>query len=92
MKHIQLFEKFTGGENEDEVRIELSNLYTLIGPKSNEEEARRIIAEMENEMKSEYEQALENSGESAAMDARDDVYFENGYKEILSKIGFEMED
>lgn len=89
---MELFEKFTGGENEDKVRIESSNLYTFIGPKSNEEEAKIIIAEMENEMKSEYEQALENSGESAAMDARDNVYFENGYKEILSKIGFEIED
>ena len=85
---MELFEKFTGGENEDKARI----LYTFIGPKSNEEEAKIIIAEMENEMKSEYEQALENSGESAAMDARDNVYFENGYKEILSKIGFEIED
>ena len=89
---MELFEKFTGGENEDKARIESSNLYTFIGPKSNEEEAKIIIAEMENEMKSEYKQALENSGESAAMDARDNVYFENGYKEILSKIGFEIED
>ena len=47
---------------------------------------------MENEMESEYDQALENEGESAAMDARDDVYYENGYKEILSEIGFEMKE
>ena len=75
----------------EEVRIELSNSYIIAGPKSKEEEARRIIEEMEKEMKSEFEEALENSGESAAMDARDDVYWENGYQEKLSEIGFEME-
>jgi vacuolar-type H+-ATPase subunit H len=72
------------------VRIELSNSYTLVGPKSNLEKAKKIISDMENEMKSEYNQSLENGGESAAMDARDDIYWENGYKEILSEIGFEM--
>lgn len=75
---------------EEEVRIELSNSYVIAGPKSKEEEARIIVAEMENEMKTEFDQALENSGESAAMDARDDVYWENGYQEKLSEIGFEM--
>ena len=72
------------------VRIELSNSYTLVGPKSNLEKAKKIISDMENEMKSEYNQSLENGGESAAMDERDDIYWENGYKEILSEIGFEM--
>ena len=74
------------------VKIELSNAYILIGPKSNLEKAKKIVADMENEMESEYDQALENKGESAAMDARDDVYYENGYKEILSEIHFEMEE
>lgn len=87
MKHIKLFEAF-----EPKVTIELSNTYTLTGPKSNEKEARKIIYDMERDMKSEFKQALEHSGESAAMDARDDVYFEFGYKEALSDLGFEMDD
>jgi len=73
------------------VRIELRNSYTLVGPESNLERAKKIIADMEAEMKSEYEQGLECGGESMAMDARDDVYWEMGYKETLSEIGFEME-
>ena len=88
MKHIKIFEDF--GQMEPTVTIELSNSYSLVGPKSNEAEARVIVDEMEEEMASEFAQALEHAGESAAMDARDDVYFEAGYKETLSALGFEM--
>jgi hypothetical protein len=89
MKHIKVFESF-GMEMDPTVTIELSNGYSLVGPKSNEAEARVIVDQMEEEMASEFAQALDNAGESAAMDARDDVYFEGGYKEGLSALGFEM--
>ncbi len=89
MKHVKLFEQFD--QKDDLVNIELSNSYILVGPKSTEAEARELVADMEKEMRNEYEQALENSGESAAMDARDDVYWESGYREALSALGYEME-
>ncbi len=81
----EYFEKY--GET---VEIELSNGYSLFGPKYKEAEARAIVDEMEAEMTSEFAQALKNAGESAAMDARDDVYFKGGYKEALSALGFEL--
>lgn len=87
MKHIKLFEDF--GQMDPTVTIELSNGYSLVGPKPKEAEARVIVDEMEAEMASEFAQAMENAGESAAMDARDAVYFEGGYKEALSALGFE---
>lgn len=75
-----------------QIKITLSNSYTLIGPKENKLKAREIVKEMEREMKSEFRQAMENSGESAAMDARDDVYWEFGFRESLMELGFEMEE
>ena len=70
--------------------IELSNSYLIQGPEANLEKAKAIVEEMEKEMAQVFSEALGNSGESAAMDARDDIYYESGYQDKLAKIGFSM--
>ena len=70
--------------------IELSNSYLIQGPEENLEKAKAIVEEMEKEMAQVFSEVLSYSGESAAMDARDDVYYESGYQEGLEKIGFSM--
>lgn len=70
--------------------IELSNSYLIQGPEENLEKAKAIVEEMEKEMAQVFSEVLEYSGESAAMDARDDIYYESGYQDELAKIGFSM--
>ena len=91
----EYFEKYADKADEFDddqmTTIELSNGYSLTGPASNEAEALAIVEEMEKEMKKAFDQAMRNGGESAAMDARDDVYFDEAFKEALSELGFEMD-
>ena len=70
--------------------IELSNSYLIQGPEENLEKAKAIVVEMEKEMAQVFSEVLSYSGESQAMDARDDVYYESGYQDELEKIGFSM--
>ena len=70
--------------------IELSNSYLIQGPEENLEKAKAIVEEMEKEMAHAFSETLANSGESEAMDARDDIYYESGYQDMLAKIGFSM--
>jgi hypothetical protein len=70
--------------------IELSNSYLIQGPEENLEKAKAIVEEMEEEMAQAFSETLANSGESQAMDARDDIYYESGYQDMLAKIGFSM--
>ena len=70
--------------------IELSNSYLIQGPEENLEKAKAIVEEMEKEMAQVFSEVLSYSGESQAMDARDDVYYESGYQDELAKIGFSM--
>jgi hypothetical protein len=70
--------------------IELSNSYLIQGPEENLEKAKAIVEDMEKVMAQVFSETLANSGESEAMDARDDIYYESGYQDMLAKIGFSM--
>jgi hypothetical protein len=71
-------------------KIELSNSYVIEGPVENLEKATVLVATLEREMQTRYNETLQFSGESAAMDARDDVYEE--YLDDFKSIGFQMID
>jgi hypothetical protein len=70
--------------------IELSNSYLIQGPEEKLEKSKAIVEEMDKEIAQAFSETLANSGESEAMDARDDIYYESGYQDMLAKIRFSM--
>jgi hypothetical protein len=84
MKHIKLFEDFSG-----ENVIELSNGYTIVGPMETAEAAKEMAERINSEMDSVYDEYLEIGGESRAMDERDDVVY--NFEEELAEIGYRIE-
>lgn len=87
MKHIKLFENF----DSDGV-IEIYNGFTLSGPIQNLEVAKELASEMEGEMKQTYDEYMNfnEESESAAMDARDDVFFDD-YEEKFIDLGYKLQ-
>ena len=78
-------------KKEKSTSIEVCNGFTLIGPTKNFEVAKKMTKEMEKEMKSTYKEYKKFSGESGAMDARDDVFFDD-YEDKFKGIGFVLSD
>jgi len=70
-------------------KIELLNGFDIEGPSKNYIKAKQIVKAIDKEMKSVMKE-YEDEGESAAMDARDDVFYE--YEEQLKEIGFKQID
>ena len=73
--------------------IEIYNGFTLLGPVVNLEDAKVLASEMEGEMKKTYDEYMDFSedSESAAMDARDDVFF-NDYEDKFGDLGYKLQD
>jgi hypothetical protein len=70
------------------VVLELSNCYTISGPISNVDKAKKLVEEINNEMEVVYN---EFGGDgSRAMDERDDVVYE--YETQLSEIGWTIDE
>lgn len=70
------------------ITIELTNGYTITGPKAQEAEALSLVDEINQEMKITFDEYSEE-GESRAMDMRDDTIYE--YEEQLQRIGFKID-
>jgi hypothetical protein len=70
--------------------ITLSNGYTISGPAVNEDRAKRVAKEINNEMKSVYHEFITQGSESRAMDERDEVVY--GYRPILSSLGYRIDE
>jgi hypothetical protein len=70
------------------ITIELTNGYTITGPKTRESEALSLAEEINQEMKTTFDEYL-NEGESIAMDMRDDTVYE--YEDKLQRIGFQID-
>ena len=68
--------------------IELTNGYTITGPKTQESEALSLADEINQEMKTTFDE-YQNEGESIAMDMRDDTIYE--YEDKLQRIGFQID-
>ena len=71
--------------------IEICNGFVLSGPTENLDSVKEIVREMEKEMKQTYKEYMGFTGESAAMDARDEVFF-MGYEEKFQNLGYILED
>lgn len=67
--------------------IETTNGFTLVGPSENLKEAKELVKIMGKEMNSVYKEELDHVGESLAMDARDDVFW-NDYEEKFKTLGY----
>ena len=72
-----------------ESTVEICNGFTLLGPSENLDSAKAILTDMEKEMKQTYKEYMSFSGESAAMDARDDVFFDE-YEDKFKKLGYTL--
>lgn len=70
------------------ITIELTNGYTITGPKAQEAEALSLVDEINQEMETTFDEYFEE-GESRAMDMRDDTIYE--YEEQLQRIGFKID-
>ena len=72
----------------ENVVLGLSNCYTISGPISNVDKAKKLVEEINNEMEVVYN---EFGGDgSRAMDERDDVVYE--YETQLSEIGWTIDE
>jgi hypothetical protein len=70
------------------ITIELTNGYTITGPKTQESEALSLVDEINQEMETTFDEYFEE-GESIAMDMRDDTIYE--YEDKLQRIGFQID-
>jgi hypothetical protein len=68
--------------------LELSNCYTISGPISNVDVAKKLVEEINKEMEVVYKEF--GGGGSRAMDERDDVVYE--YEAQLNEIGYTIDE
>lgn len=71
-----------------DAELDLSSGYTATGPKKNLSKAKSIIKKMEKEMAAVFAE-YEDEGESAQMDARDEVMYD--YEGALKKLGYSLD-
>jgi hypothetical protein len=72
-----------------EIKIELYQGSTLIGPQTNEASARELAKSIEIAMQAAFEESSSMGSESRAMDDRDDTVYE--FEDDLKSIGFRIE-